>query len=52
METEKVRVVGRLKTMEVLPQRQLDVNVGVGADTHLGARLIVQLLHCWFYVNK
>ena len=31
METEIVGVVGRLKTMEVPPLRQLDVNVGVGA---------------------
>ena len=29
METEIVGVVGRLKTMEVPPLRQLDVNVGV-----------------------
>ena len=30
METKIVQVVGRLKTMEVPPLRQLDVNVGVG----------------------
>ena len=44
METEIVGVVGRLKTMEVPPLSQLDINVGVGTCWN-GRRSLVQACH-------